>query len=108
MISFISTVPIAHAIEVKIAHVISFNCTNYFAILLDLTPSEILFPKIVGAILSGSYQTVLFVGESDGASDLMQNWSHENTAQIIIGLIAADFASIREGNFFETLADYIR
>lgn len=90
------------------SHVAAFNCTNYFAILLDLTPGKVLFPEIICAVLRGSYEIVCFVGEGDCASDLMQDRSHEHTAQIVIGLIAADFASILKGNFFKAIAHHIR
>ena len=67
-----------------------------------------MFPEIICTVLRGSYEIVCFVSEGDCASDLMKDRSHEHTAQIVIGLIAADFASILKGNFFKAIAHHVR
>ena len=91
---FVSPIPIPHTVELKIAHVVSFDLTYYFPSFLYLTRKVILSLSFFRIEIIVTVQLILFIMILHWSNDLMANHSHHNVVEHVVVVIVSDCLAV--------------
>lgn len=101
---FLSHVPVPNFVEVQIANVVTLDFAYFLASLVDLTPAEILLTEIVRSELDKPSHPVCLVCVGHRTRELMIHGAYENTIEVVVVLIPADFSAVSEPTLLKTEA----
>lgn len=107
MHSFDSVVPVALAAKLEKARVVTSDFAHNFAILLELSPDEVLLFKHVAAVVVVGFESIRLVFKRDALLELVAEGTHKETVNFILRIVVRDLAAIFENNFASSKVVYI-